>query len=686
MRYSILVKFLVILLTACSLVAAIGGAAGIVAMEDAGLYVNGLELLQDQEYQSIADAVAAGTANRYAAKILGNLSYAAIESQYPDPKKRGDADHWHAELREGDSVLIEAGNTDGFTIVKEYTLVPVYPIISVYGPDYTPPEDSTDPTQEERNPSAFEIMAPEGYLYHQSDTVWENAGFVTYYYYYYEAPEYTVTVYMRPGVLESSSLHLLTDLYPHRFTFVAILSSGLLLFAAGMVYLLWVAGRTARHLVHPGGLNRIPLDVYAVATAGGAFGLITLMRRVLAWVEYEGPHLGNLSILAVNLLVIVLLCMGFLCALSAQVKVKGFWWQHSFLGWLCRAIKRVFMALRRVLSKFFALLPVIWQGLLVFSLCLLGCVITGLTANRISWLPFAGMLAATVGVVCYGAWAYGCLLTGVRHMAQGDLTHTIKTRFLVGPFREQAQYINTLATVATNAAEKQMYSERMRTELITNISHDIKTPLTSIINYVDLLGRPHSDQEGEQYLEVLGRQSQRMKKLIVDLVELSKVSSGNVEADITELDATEAVIQALGEFSDKLTSARLEPVFTHPKEAVAVLADGRLLWRVLSNLFSNAVKYAMPDTRLYVDLLKAEDQVLISLKNVSREPLNISGEELTERFVRGDTARKTEGSGLGLNIAKSLMELQAGHLQILVDGDLFKVTLIFPGAEPEDLS
>lgn len=679
MRYSILVKFLVILLTACSLVAAIGGAAGIVAMEGAGLYVNGLEVLQDQEYESIADAVAEGTANRYAAKNLSNLSYASLESRYPDPKNRGDAAHWLVQLREKDNILMDAGNTDGFTIVKEYTLVPVFPVISIYGPDYAPPE-STDPTEEERNPSAYEVLAPEGYLYHQSDTVWEGAGFATYHYYYYEAPEYTVTVYMRPGVLESSSLHLLTNLYPHRFTFVAILAAGLLLFAAGMVYLMWVAGRTGRHLVRPGGLNRVSLDVYAGVTVGGIFGLVTLMQRLISWVEYEGPHLGNLSILAVNLLGIVLLGMGFLYALSAQVKLKGFWWQHSFLGWFCRIAKRGFMGLRRILGRFFALLPVIWQSLLVLGLCLIGCVVTGLLAAGGSWLPLVGMILVSIAVICYNAWAYGCLLSGVRHMAQGDLTHTIETRLLIGAFREQAQYINTLATVATNAAEKQMYSERMRTELITNISHDIKTPLTSIINYVDLLGRPHSEEEGEQYLEVLGRQSQRMKKLIVDLVELSKVSSGNVEAEITRLDAVEAVTQALGEFSDKLAYAKVEPVFTHPEEAVAILADGRLLWRVLSNLLSNAVKYAMPDTRLYVDLLKAEDQVLISLKNVSREPLNVSAEELTERFVRGDASRKTEGSGLGLNIAKSLMELQGGHLQILVDGDLFKVTLIFPGA------
>lgn len=685
MRYSIFVKFLVILLTACSLVAAIGGAAGIVAMEGAGLYVNGLEVLQDQEYQSIANAVAAGAANRYAAKNLSNLSYASLESRYPDPKNRGDADHWHVQLRQGDTVLIPAENTDGFSIVKEYTFVPVYPIISLYGPDYTPPEESTDPTQPERNPSAFEVVAPEGYLYHQSDTVWEGVGLTTYHYYYYEAPEYNVTVYMRPGVLESSSLHLLTDMYPHRFTFIIILTAGLLLFAAGMVYLVWVAGSTGRHLVRPGGLNRLPLDVYAGATAGGIIGLTSVMQQVIGWVEYEGPHLGNLSILAVNLLAILLLGIGFLYALSAQVKVKGFVWQHSFLGWFCRVAKRCFIALRRALSKFFALLPVIWQGLLAIGICLAGCAVTGLLAAGGSWLPLVFMLLISLGVICYSAWAYGSILSGVRHMTQGDLTHKIETRLLVGPFREQAQYINTLATVATNAAEQQMYSERMRTELITNISHDIKTPLTSIINYVDLLGRPHSEEEGEQYLEVLGRQSQRMKKLIVDLVELSKVSSGNVKAEITRLDAVEAVTQALGEFSDKLTLAKIEPVFTHPEGQSAILADGRLLWRVLSNLLSNAVKYAMPDTRLYVDIFKAEDQVVIRLKNVSREPLNVSAQELTERFVRGDASRKTEGSGLGLNIAKSLMELQGGHLQLLVDGDLFKVTLTLPAAQPEDV-
>jgi len=233
--------------------------------------------------------------------------------------------------------------------------------------------------------------------------------------------------------------------------------------------------------------------------------------------------------------------------------------------------------------------------------------------------------------------------------------------------------------VAVVAAQKQLKSERMKTELITNVSHDIKTPLTSIINYVDLLQKPHTEEEEKQYLQVLDRQSQRLKKLIEDLMEMSKASTGNMAVDITLVDAVESVNQALGEFSDKLDRAQLVPVFRHTEPSVAMMADGRLVWRVLSNLLSNAVKYAMPGTRLYIDLMQLEGKVVISLKNISREELNVDAEELMERFVRGDGSRNTEGSGLGLNIAKSLMELQKGQLQLLVDGDLFKVTLIFPG-------
>ncbi len=673
MKHSIVVKFLVILLTACSLVAAIGGGVGIVGMESSGLYVNGIEVLQDQEYDSIANAIAESLTNRYAAENLSNLSYAMREELYPDPEDRGDAAHWSAELRQGEQVLIAPKGTDGYTVVKEFSLAPVYPVVSLYGPDEGIP-DASGAEEEEGSHSAYETLAPEGYLYHRSDTVWEAGGFTTYHYYYYEAPEYSVTVYMQPRVLESSALHMLTVMYPHRYSFIVVLAMGLLSFAAGMVYLIWAAGRHSDGTVRPGGLNRLPLDLYALFAAGGIIGLSLLLTELIDWMEYEGPHPGNLSILAVNLLGIILLGMGFVYAFSAQIKVKGFWWQHSLLGWCCRGLKRLFLAL----GRFFRLLPVMWQWIVTAGVLAIALVFCVLLTDQGTVLPLLLVVLTGILVVCRSAYAYGSLLSGARKMAQGDLTHKISTRFLMGPFRECAEHLNELADVATVAAQKQMKSERMKTELITNVSHDIKTPLTSIISYVDLLEKPHSPQEAEQYLEVLGRQSQRMKKLIEDLMELSKASSGNMAVEITQVEAAEAVNQALGEFADKLAAANLEPVFQQPEGTVAMLADGRLTWRVLSNLLSNTVKYAMPGTRVYLDLMKLEDRVLISVKNVSREPLNVSADELTERFVRGDASRNTEGSGLGLNIAKSLMELQNGQLHLLIDGDFFKVTLIFP--------
>ena len=231
------------------------------------------------------------------------------------------------------------------------------------------------------------------------------------------------------------------------------------------------------------------------------------------------------------------------------------------------------------------------------------------------------------------------------------------------------------------AVQSQVRSERMKTELITNVSHDIKTPLTSIINFVDLLSRPHSKEDDKQYLEVLSRQSLQLKKLIEDLMELSKASSGNLQANIITMDAAETVNQALGEFSDKLAKVQLTPVFYPPEEPMMIAADGRLTWRVLSNLLSKAVKYATPSTRVYVELSRDEETVQLSIKNISKEELRLSAEDLLERFVRGDASRNREGSGLGLNIAKTLMEVQGGSLHLTLDGDLFKVTLTFPVAE-----
>ena len=223
-----------------------------------------------------------------------------------------------------------------------------------------------------------------------------------------------------------------------------------------------------------------------------------------------------------------------------------------------------------------------------------------------------------------------------------------------------------------------MKSERFKTELITNVSHDIKTPLTSIINYTDLLKKENIETEPVKgYIEVLDRQSERLKKLINDLLEASKASSGNIKMEIAEVDAGLMLEQVYGEYQDKFEKAGLTGIVTKPSETVHIKADVNHLFRVFDNILSNVVKYAQPDTRVYIDLIKNADKVTIAFKNISKEKLNITGEELMERFVRGDRARNTEGSGLGLSIAKSLTNLMGGELEIIVDGDLFKVEVRF---------
>ena len=465
-----------------------------------------------------------------------------------------------------------------------------------------------------------------------------------------------------------------------------ILLGSLLLLAASVVYLCWAAGRKRGCPdICPGGLNRLPLDLYAAVDCALVFLGLWLMAEGVPALLDSGMALFAVVVAVADAFALCLICVCFVFCFAAQVKVKGFWWRHSVIGF---CLLQIFRALRwcwRSLKAVFFMLPVIWQWLLTAAgmvavpvFCLVVATMTYGGFQTLWVLAFLCALALNVVIVLYGGWCFGTILKAARAMARGDLQSKIDTRWLLGSFRACAENLNTLSSAAMVAAREQMKSERMKTELITNVSHDIKTPLTSIINYVDLLQQPHSEAEGEEYLDVLARQSQRLKKLTEDLVEMSKASTGNVTVELAQVDAGEAVLQALGEFGDKLDAVPLSVVFPQPETPVLMRADGRLTWRVMSNLLGNAVKYALPGTRFYVSVEQAGEQVRIAFKNISRESLNISAEELMERFVRGDTARNTEGSGLGLNIARSLMELQGGTLQLTVDGDLFKVTLTFP--------
>ena len=572
-----------------------------------------------------------------------------------------------------------------------------------------------------------EAMAEE-YRTEHPDADFYTAGFsedntnAQNYYIVEESPtteDYTVVFHIdtQLGSTQEDRLWAIADaLWRHEPTVVAVFGISLVLFAACAVYLCMAAGRKpGAEEVRPGGLNCIPLELYLGAVVLAAIGYV---YGAVAGLDYliRQDLLTFLSIYGYGLYAWCLLFVGFCFACAAQFKApKAYWWRHSVtglcwrivvwcwhfgwkclgwayrilwqvvlavLGWAWGVVKKLWRTLGRIcvkvlgwLKRMYGLLPLSWQWL-VGGLIVGGCTFPGLITD--SQLLLVVSFGVAIVVVLYSANVFGTLLEAAKRMRGGDLDVKVDDKLMVGSFKDMAGELNGLSDVVIVAAQKQMRSERMRTELITNVSHDIKTPLTSIINYVDLLQMTHSEEDEKTYLEVLSRQSNRMKRLIDDLIELSKASTGNITVNLTTMDAVETVNQALGEFADKLDAAHLMPIFRAPKEPVYIHADGRLAWRAMSNLLSNAAKYAQPDTRLYVDIVAVEGRVCISFKNISRDSLNISADELMERFVRGEASRTQEGSGLGLNIAKSMMELQHGTLELLVDGDLFKATLIFP--------
>ncbi len=441
-----------------------------------------------------------------------------------------------------------------------------------------------------------------------------------------------------------------------------------------LIYLIYSLGYVKnKEEIYLSWLDKIPLEILFF----GYFLLFFVEAALLA------ICLSVISV-DVNLCVMLIMLVGYFSVLSAlygagtllkRIKVHTFFKNsvtYRILKWLVQKYKNV----KNTISSNKNLggkIALYFIGIVTVSI-LIGLIFKefGILLDIVFWI-----------------WCYYKIMKEVDKFKQihdatekiykGDTDIKLDESLYTGVLKELAIYINDIAGGFSNAIKESLKSERLKTELITNVSHDIKTPLTSIINYVDLLKQENiQNEKAKEYIEVLDNKSQRLKKLIEDLVEASKASSGNIKINKEVLNVKELLNQVTGEFEDKFNSRCLNIISKLPEETVYIKADSRYLYRVLENTYSNVAKYAEENTRVYIDcILEEKNTVAIYVKNISKDELNISADELMQRFVRGETSRNTEGSGLGLSIAKSLTELQDGTFNIYLDGDLFKVAIKF---------
>ena len=458
---------------------------------------------------------------------------------------------------------------------------------------------------------------------------------------------------------------------------------GSVLWLIGMVWLTVTAGRKPKdEEIHLNGFDRW----YTEIAAGTVIG-IWLAGTIISGTLIANSSLGY-SHVVVTVIVICLICGTYTMAwfligyLSLVRRIKaGTLWKNSLirkvLKWIGKCSGKLADFARAFSRNTAEKIKVLLVGgaFLFLQFLIIGCVFSG------AGVFLLALMAVDVAVMIFAirkADGLDLIMDGLKKISDGELQYKIKTDTLTGKQKVMAEYINNIGSGLDAAVENSLKKERMQTELITNVSHDLKTPLTSIINYVDLMKRENpTDPKIQEYLRILDEKSQRLKVLTEDVVEASKASTGNIKLEMNDIDFVEMVQQVIGEFEEKFQEKNLTMMVHFTDEPSIIYADGQRMWRVLENVFGNVVKYAMEGTRVYAEISNRNKKVTFSLKNISAQPLNISADELTERFIRGDVARNTEGSGLGLSIAKSLTELQGGEFKLYLDGDLFKVMITF---------
>ena len=535
----------------------------------------------------------------------------------------------------------------------------------------------------------------------------------------YEDKTYTITICVKENLVKKDAFYYVGELFDalagkQTLFFIYTLIS-LVVAVALLIFLLCSAGHKADFEgIYLSKFDKFPIDILIVIWAGltvllawGIVSFIDLTFYELVTYNYDPALWSAMPFLAVLLVLAIVLDAILLAILlmTSAVRLKtGNYIKSSLIiivlnfafGILKKVLifafkvlknssRRIFRFCKKTLHliwSFLRSIPLVWKTVIAV-ICIMFIEFILLALDWGEWWPAAWIFT---GVLCLGVIVVAILLKrikkGTEEIAKGNLYKKIDTKYMFLDMKDHAENINNINDGIAKAVEERMKSERFKTELITNVSHDIKTPLTSIINYVDLLEKEEIENEtAKEYVSVLSRQSARLKKLIEDLLEASKASTGNISVNLTQLELGILLSQALGEYDEKFANSNLQIVLNKTDDLLLVMADNRHIWRVFDNILNNIAKYAQPNTRVYIDAKRNGKNAEISFRNISKDALNISGDELMERFVRGDSSRNTEGSGLGLSIAKSLTEVQNGNLDIKIDGDLFKVNLTLPLSE-----
>lgn len=659
-------KALACVLCVASLTAAVFSFPFVVKLAEAGAYQNSCQTYISQTEAAILDDLTFYVRDRYQAQQQGEI--------WTDGPDRLNDPNFFYTIKDKSGKTLDASEELGdyrakYSVTEQIKTGQERHITRTFPTEeacYAAIRDLEEKYTDVSTEISVDTTAQDNEIYRLTADYTEGGGTVT----------VTITGFIRSNLSSSGdiyqTIHQAENHYFARNHYLCLLVGGLLLGLLCLAFLAWSAGRhedqegVVLHWVD----RAIPLElILCIFVLPILLGLGFMQDSLF----FKGQSLAGIACCAIFALA------G--CLSLVRRWKAGTLGQNLLVRRLAKPLRRLGHALHRGGSKLMEKLPLFWTAalgcLLLFFLEGL-CIYAVWCGNGLEGVWFL-LKVLEAAIVIYAVISMRELQRGGRELAAGNLDYKVPLEKLRWDFKAHGENLNSMRTAIQAAVEDQMKSERMKTELITNVSHDIKTPLTSIVSYVDLLKKQEMPTpEAREYLEVLDRQSAKLKKLTEDLVEAAKASTGSMTVNFQRTDVNVLLTQSAGEYQEKLQSKTLQLLLTPAKDAPAISADGRLLWRVFENLLSNIYKYALPGTRVYLTCESDENTVTITFRNISATPLNITADELMERFVRGDDSRHTEGSGLGLSIARSLTQLQKGTFDLSIDGDLFKAVLTFP--------